>query len=256
MALMELSPAGPRAPTVDRRPGHRDRGGGRAGTTPGPLAGGEPWSTTERGPQSLDDPGLVFRAYGARVARWAQRLLGPGSADLEDTVQDVFLVAFRRRGAFDPGRGELGAWLHGITVRVVQSRRRRLALRRWFWASQPEAWSAAPDCPEEGAMRLQLRGHLYALLERLPEKQRTALILHDLEGLDGERIAQLTGATVGNVWVRVHRARKALAAALAAHETANAALSADGQPDGGAASGGAGTTTETCSPERAKAGTR
>ena len=47
----------------------------------------------------------------------------------------------------------------------------------------------------------------YRLLDELPEDERTALILFEIEGLSGEQIASLTGHRVGTVWVRLHRAR-------------------------------------------------
>ena len=47
----------------------------------------------------------------------------------------------------------------------------------------------------------------YQILETLPEAERSALILFELEGLTGEQIAAMTGDAVGAVWVRLHRAR-------------------------------------------------
>jgi DNA-directed RNA polymerase specialized sigma24 family protein len=44
-------------------------------------------------------------------------------------------------------------------------------------------------------------------METLPESERSALILFELEGLSGEQIAAITGEAVGTIWVRLHRAR-------------------------------------------------
>ena len=63
---------------------------------------------------------------------------------------------------------------------------------------------------------------LYAMLDQIGEKYRTALILHEIEGLPCEEVAAITGTNVQNVWVRVHRARKMLTENLAAASTTTA----------------------------------
>jgi RNA polymerase sigma-70 factor, ECF subfamily len=158
----------------------------------------------------------VYRGHAKTVARWAARLLGPGG-DCEDVVQDVFLVVRRRLAQFR-GEAELTTWLYEITVRVVQDWRRR---RRWWsWVTgrghspsrgqvRLEIFPQAemPQDPQallESRERAQL---LYRILDELGEVYRTTFILFELEGLSGERIAAITGARVGTVWVRLSRAR-------------------------------------------------
>jgi DNA-directed RNA polymerase specialized sigma24 family protein len=50
---------------------------------------------------------------------------------------------------------------------------------------------------------------VYRILDGLGEASRTTFILFELEGLSGERIAEITGTRVGTVWVRLTRARRA-----------------------------------------------
>ena len=159
----------------------------------------------------------VYRAHAKTVSRWANRLLGPGG-DCEDVVQEVFIVVRHKLPRFE-GPAEITGWLYEITVRVVQEWRRR---RRWWsWVTgrgpSPSRGRAQtpPPLPGEGApdpvARLEVRERvllLYRILDGLAEVYRTAFILFELEGLSGERIAEITGTRLSTVWVRLTRARR------------------------------------------------
>ena len=171
-------------------------------------------AVSEKRALDLDE---AYRLHAAAVARWVGRLAGPGE-DIEDMVHDVFMVAQRR---WPEWRGEaaISTWLYAIAVRVVQDRRR--ARRRWRflpwvrreaergWPSSlcPQAPPATPVDLVERQADLVL---LYELVDELPEKHRTALLLFEVEGLTGDEIARLLGTSVANVWARVARARAAL----------------------------------------------
>ena len=159
----------------------------------------------------------VYRAHARTVSRWASRLLGPGG-DYEDVVQEVFIVVRNKLPRFD-GRAEIATWLYEITVRVVQDWRRR---RRWWsWVtgrgpSPSRGRAQAPPWPagertHDPVVRLEGRERLlrvYRILDGLGEAYRTTFILFELEGLSGERIAEITGTRFGTVWVRLTRARR------------------------------------------------
>ena len=151
----------------------------------------------------------VYQAHAPAVARWAARLGGP-RVDAEDVVHDVFLVIERRLGEFR-GEAKLSTWIYRITHRVVLRHLRRAKLRSIFGALDDAATvaSGAPS-PLEEAVRSQAALQLYGALDRLSEKYRTAIILHDLEGIPAERIAEMTGVEVSTVWVRLHRGKKKL----------------------------------------------
>lgn len=160
----------------------------------------------------------VFRHFAPRVSRWVKRLGGP-QMDPEDVTQEVFTVVLRRLKDFDPERAEMGAWLYGITVKVVQAARRRRRVRQFlgkmFGGGSDDGYepiSPEPD-PEAQMAQGQARALLYQLLDTLPEAHRTAFILYEVDELDGPTIAEITGTSVANVWVRVHRARRMLEAA-------------------------------------------
>src|SRR4051795_4570758 len=70
------------------------------------------------------DVASLYRAHAAKVGRWAARLGGP-SIEVEDIVQEVFLVAKRRLVSFRPdGGGSITTWLFRATERIVKAARR------------------------------------------------------------------------------------------------------------------------------------
>lgn len=166
----------------------------------------------------------VYREHAATVSTWVRRLLGP-RGDVEDVLHEVFLVVQRALPGFR-GEARLTTWLYAITVRVVHRHRRKGRWLGWWRLRPPELESAATPTPLQMLESRQALEITYRLLDRLPEAERTALVLFELEGLSGEEIAAVTGDAVGTVWVRLHRARARFRAAFADWEA--------GRPRGGA----------------------
>jgi RNA polymerase sigma-70 factor (ECF subfamily) len=170
-------------------------------------------------PRPLDLEAL-YRAHAPSVARWSAHLGGP-SADLDDLVHEIFLVAGRRLSEFR-GEARVTTWLYRITERVVVAQRRRDRARRWLRlnrrADVERELCSTPLTPVEDLHRQQERRTVYRVLDGLPEKYRTVLILFELEGLSGEEIATLTGRKLATVWVHLHRARALFLAELPRRE--------------------------------------
>jgi len=163
-------------------------------------------------PQDAGTIEELYDRHAPQVERWVRRLAGP-LLDPEDILHDVFLVVMRRRHEFR-GDAMITTWLFRITEQVVRWRRRNDSLRHWLWSQHGQDFAdARPGVPTpiEELDRREQRLRLYAALDRLPDKYRTAIVLFALEGLPGEEIAALTRTDVGTVWVRVHRARAKLA---------------------------------------------
>jgi len=170
-----------------------------SGTSPAPAA---------------DAADAMYGQHLAQVKRWARRLAGP-SADLEDLVHDIFLIAFRKGFEFR-GEASIDTWLFGITQRVVWSKRRKSQLRQWlFGQNQADLVPPEPRTPQHELERREDNARLYQALDQLPEIYRSTLILYELEELSGEEVARLTGAPLGTVWVRLHRGRERLLQILA-----------------------------------------
>jgi RNA polymerase sigma-70 factor (ECF subfamily) len=169
------------------------------------------------------DPELLFdhlyENHEPMVERWVRRLVGP-SAEVEDLVHDVFVVALRRRREFR-GEAKVSTWLFRITQLVVRRRRFRQRLRQFLdvlHRSHEQAVLVPSPTPIEVLEQRQRCARLYGALDRLPDKYRTVVVLCDIEGSSAEEVGQLLGLTANAVWVRVHRARAMLLEQLGSRE--------------------------------------
>ncbi|HET7585700.1 MAG TPA: sigma-70 family RNA polymerase sigma factor [Gemmatimonadaceae bacterium] len=128
--------------------------------------------------------------------------------DAEDAVQDGFLNAFRALGRFRPEQ-PFGAWLHRIVANAALDVRRRRRVRAA--EALPEALSAPFRDPAEHD---ELRRRLREALEELPDRQRSVLVMHDVEGFTHAEIGAMLDMPEGTARSDLHHARLALRAAL------------------------------------------
>jgi RNA polymerase sigma-70 factor (ECF subfamily) len=150
--------------------------------------------------------GELVTRYAAQARRLARTiLLDPDDAD--DAAQDGFLAAWRHLGRYDPAR-PFGPWLLSIVANAAADRRRRRRVR------QTEELSPMAPAREAGpaveADRRALRAAFEAALAGLPERQRMAVVLFDLEGFSHAEIAGILGVPEGTVRSDVFHARRAL----------------------------------------------
>jgi RNA polymerase sigma-70 factor, ECF subfamily len=153
----------------------------------------------------------LYRAHAARVERWAARLAGP-SLDVEDIVQEVFLIAHQQLPKFRQ-ESSPGTWLFGITERVVWHRRRKGRWLQWLGGLPEEVAAGRPSTGPSPAELLESKRAtelFYKALEGVSDRYRSVLVLFELEGASGEEIARLKGVRVDRVWVWLHRARAQL----------------------------------------------
>jgi|SRR5581483_2868754 len=159
----------------------------------------------------------VYHRYQEQVGRWAFRLCGR-AGDVEDIVQEVFLVVWREEAKVmaleqrDAAGDPLARWLYRVTEHAVYNHRWRERWRRRL-ARSSDSERRLAQVPSDTPSALELVGSaqtridVYDVLERLGERYRSVLILFELEGLSGEEIAALTGLKISTVWVRLHRGR-------------------------------------------------
>jgi RNA polymerase sigma-70 factor, ECF subfamily len=162
---------------------------------------------------------VLYERHLDQVKRWARQLAGP-SADLEDLVHDVFLIAFRK-GFQDRGDASVDTWLFRITHNEIRARRRRSRLRQVLLGRHQDVLlPLAPNTPQQEMERRERHARLYRALDRLPDRYRTALILFEIEDLPGERVAEMTKTSLSSVWVRLYRGRERLLQLLAEDDRA------------------------------------
>jgi RNA polymerase sigma-70 factor (ECF subfamily) len=163
-------------------------------------------------PLSLD-VSLVHRDHADFVWASLQRL-GVRDADLEDMLQEVFVVVHRRLHTFDTTT-RLTTWLFGIAMRVAAGYRRRAHIRRERSVPEIEETVEPGDGPVELAERRQAQERLHALLDSLDLEKRAVFVMFEIDELSCDTIAEILGTPVGTVYSRLHAARKAFQKALA-----------------------------------------
>jgi RNA polymerase sigma-70 factor (ECF subfamily) len=157
-----------------------------------------------RGPVSTE---RLFRDHAAFVARLLYRL-GVSADELDDVVQEVFLVV-HRNGGYSPGPAKPTTYLANIAVRAASShRRKRVAQRDRLHSAAPDELAGGPS-PIELLERDEAARLLQTALDRLDPNLRAALVLVELEGESCTEVARGLGIPVGTVYWRLHRARKA-----------------------------------------------
>lgn len=167
-----------------------------------------------------DDPGAVealVNAFGDRVYRLAIRITG-SNEDAEEVVQDALWTAARKIHMFK-GDSAFGSWLYRVTANAAyQKLRARKGHAReipWDHTLPPldgdgrhfepmDDWSPRVD---ERALQAELRGVLEEAIDALPPDYRTAVVMHDMEGMSNPEIAEALGISLPAVKSRVHRSR-------------------------------------------------
>lgn len=146
-----------------------------------------------------------YECYRADVARVLYRILGP-DADLEDTLQDVFMEVFRSIEGFR-GESRVRTWLYRVCCNVALQRLRRSKRRPEGYAVRRKEL-AHEETPLRALERKDNKRVVYSILDTLPPKKRIVFILHEIFGLEPKEIAPLVGANALTVRTRLHYARK------------------------------------------------
>lgn len=175
--------------------------------------------------RSLSGDATAFEALMSateqKVVATAWRFLGERE-DARDAAQEVYLRAYKYLARFRAGE-DFGAWLHQITVNVCRDAARRRApvgaggvqLARVDFGDAPADFESAtavgPDA-ERDTLVSQQRALLRRALAMLPEKERAAVVLRDMEGHSTEEVARLLNSRPVTVRSQVSSARTKLKA--------------------------------------------
>jgi RNA polymerase sigma-70 factor (ECF subfamily) len=144
----------------------------------------------------------IFREHYEAVLAYARRRAPISVAD--DAVAETFTIAWRKA---DKIPREPLPWLLGIARRVLATQRR--ASERRERLSNRLARNLVATSPDD-----QLGEALVAALNALPDRDREVLLLIAWEGLTAREAAAVVGVSPAAVYVRLHRARRRLRAAL------------------------------------------
>ena len=154
------------------------------------------------------DAGALFRRHAGFVANFLVRL-GVERGDLDDVVQEVFMVA-HRRGGFAPGPARPTTWLADIALKVNANRVRRR--RRARVSAHAEVVERAEDpaaaAADDAVDHRRSIDRVQQALEALDDERRAVFVLFELEGESCDAIAAGLGIPVGTVYSRLHAARR------------------------------------------------
>ena len=167
----------------------------------------------------------IVALYKVKVYNYLYRMMGH-SDDAEDLTQEVFIRMYTSIDTFR-SQSSLNTWLFRIASNLCIDHFRRSKKSRAIAYSLDEPVGGEAD--GDGLMR-EVADETYAphrllenqetaqqvqgALEKLPEKLRAALVLHDIEGLPYEEIAQIVGCPLGTVKSRLFNARMQLRQSL------------------------------------------
>jgi RNA polymerase sigma-70 factor (ECF subfamily) len=162
----------------------------------------------------------LHRDHGDRIRRYLARIVGP--SDAEDLAQDVFEKAQRAIGTFR-GDSRVLTWLYRVATNAaidrLRSAERRVELEGDDDVPDPLAADGAAEAAGERSLdgeldRTRMRECILRVVEQLPASQRAVILLGELRGLGDREMADALGVSVGAAKIRLHRARRALKAAL------------------------------------------
>lgn len=155
----------------------------------------------------------IVARYEARVLAVATRILGRRD-EARDVAQEVFLRAFKYLHRLDLQK-PVQPWLLRITVNVCRDAARQRTRRGHTFVAldTPNIIDRAPD-PHAGLVDKQERLVLRQALDTLPEKERLAIVLRDVEGLSTAEVAELLRSSETTVRSQVSRGRLRLRTAV------------------------------------------
>jgi len=164
-----------------------------------------------------DEKALVLSAQGGELEAFSElvrrhqrrayavaRAIVTTHEDAEDAVQDAFLHAYRALHRFLPDQA-FGAWLHRIVANASLDITRRRKVRDAD--DLPETIASPFRDPAESD---EIRRRLREALTHLPERQRSVIVLHDVEGFKHSEIGKLLGIPEGTARSDLHYARSSL----------------------------------------------
>lgn len=128
--------------------------------------------------------------------------------DAEDAVQEGFVRAWQAIERFDPTQG-FGAWVNRIVANAALDITRRRKVR-----STEELSDALQSPFRDPAQDAELKSRLAEALAQLPERARSVIVLHDIEGFTHVEIGEMLGIPGGTARSDLHHARQKLRALL------------------------------------------
>jgi RNA polymerase sigma-70 factor (ECF subfamily) len=149
----------------------------------------------------------IWIRHERRIVTVAFRLLGR-LEDAQDVAQEIFIRASRYLHRFDPKK-PIEPWLIRMTVNVCRtaSRKRRMTEHLFVDVDPQFVDRSASRDPHTELAEAQQRELLHRALAELPERERAAIVLRDIEGFSTAEVAEILGSSEATVRVQLSSAR-------------------------------------------------
>lgn len=158
----------------------------------------------------------LYRQHLQRIHALCWRMCGGVESLAEEMTQEAFVRAWQKLGSFKM-QSRFGTWMHRVAVNVVLSDK-RIRVRTMQREQSLETVNVEPIDKHDASASSETRD-LESAISKLPERARSVLVLHDIEGYRHSDIAEMTGMAVGSSKAQLHRARKLVRASLGEKET-------------------------------------
>ena len=159
----------------------------------------------------------LFQKWAGPLLRYLERMVR-NAATAEELVQETFLRVHRARDRYEPS-ARFSTWLYRIATNLALNELRRPSSSRPHASTDDEEGApiqleAGGPAVDDAVHARRMSAQLEAELEKLPERQRTALWLAAGEGLSYAEIAEVLETSEKSVKALVHRGRTAVVARL------------------------------------------
>jgi len=171
--------------------------------------------------QDVDAYSILIQRYQKRIYNLVYNMTSHHE-DAEDLVQDVFVKAYASLPRFQ-GKSSFYTWVYRIavntTINFLKKRKRRQAMSLndvdlGLERNETMMALASADSPFRDANLSELQVKLNEVLQTLSEKHRAVVVMHDIQGMPHEEIAEIIGVSSGTVRSRLFYARQQLQAEL------------------------------------------
>ncbi len=156
----------------------------------------------------------VAETLSGPLRRYLERLAGdPALAD--DLLQETLLKISRALPQFE-GRSSVKTWTFSIATRVATDHFRRPEARARTVDVDETDVPPSPDAPVDEQLVIdEMNSCVREVIDSLPGDYKSALVLHDLQGLTAAQVAEIVDCSLATAKIRIHRARRRLKQALA-----------------------------------------
>ena len=153
---------------------------------------------------NLDTLSLLFDRYHVRIYNFFNKMLHNKMVS-EDLTQEVFIKILKYRTSYK--KGNFTSWIYTIARNIFSSYYQKQKKERTNFAEDDQIQSGEKPANESNLEELE---HLQTALLQLKSSERELVIMHRLQEIKYEQIAEITGSTKGAIKVKVHRALKRL----------------------------------------------